>query len=187
MTTKMLRALIIACVPFTTFPAAGMTLGGPPTHAPDRPAGVTVWRTAPADVSSSFAAIVSNRNIPGLMGVRLDGGMVTASGIAGVRVRGQNGNALQISDVMHYGSMFKAQTATLGGILVDAGVITWDARLLDYVTPTQKSAFIATDARWTNVTLRQLLSMSSGVKEELVPYDIPAVYRCNANPAAGRQ
>ena len=79
-------------------------------RAPDQ--AVAVREMAPADVSSSFAEIVSNRNIPGLMGMRLDSSTLSASGIAGVRVRGQNSNWLQTNDVMHYGSMFKVQTAT---------------------------------------------------------------------------
>jgi len=139
------------------------------------------------DVSAEFAVIVSNRAVPGLMGRRLEDGVLVAAGIAGVRVRGQNTNALLAEDVMHYGSMFKVQTATLGGILVDTNVLTWDVYLLDYVTASQKSAFVASDARWTNVTLRQLLSMSSGIVDADVPVDLEACYAYNTDPPAGRQ
>ena len=182
MKTMMLIVLVVACILFPALAAAG----GASAHTSGQ-AAVSGGEKPVVDVSASFAAVVSNYTIPGLMGQRLEGGSLTASGVAGVRVRGQNTNMLHAADVMHYGSMFKVQTATMGGILVDTNVITWGAFLLDYVTPSQKTAFIATDGRWTNVTLRQLLSMSSGIQDELVPCDPYIMYACNTNPVAGRQ
>jgi len=176
----MKKMILIAVIASMAFPALSCSGASAQTS-------ITGGEKAVVDVSASFAAIVSNYNLPGLMGQRLDGSSLTASGVAGVRVRGQNTNMLQAADVMHYGSMFKVQTATMGGILVDTNVITWDALLLDYVTPSQKTAFIATDVRWTNVTLRQLLSMSSGIQEGLVPFDVATLYSYNTNPVAGRQ
>ncbi len=169
-TTK--RMLIIAAMAFPTFSAV---------------TGAASQGMALLDVSASFAEIVTNRNLPGMMGMRFDGSTLTASGVAGVRVRGQNTNMLQATDIMHYGSMFKVHTATLGGIMVDTNAITWVAFLLDYVTPSQRTVFIASDARWTNVTLRQLLSMSSGIKDEDVAFDMATLYSYNTNPVAGRQ
>ena len=52
------------------------------------------------DVSSSFEDIVSNYNVPGLVGRRLDTDTLSAAGVAGVRVRGQNSNRLQTNDVV---------------------------------------------------------------------------------------
>ena len=174
MKTMLLLVLVVAWMPFPVWSAAEVAV-------------ITDTATSFADVSSAFGEIVTNANVPGLIGMRLDTDTLSAAGVAGVRVRGQNSNRLQTNDVMHYGSMFKVQSATLGGILVDTNIFTWDALLLDYVTPSQKTVFVATDARWTNVTLRQLLSMSSGIQEGLVPFTMDALYSYTTNPAAGRQ
>ena len=176
----MKKIILMAVIASLLFPALSCSGASAQTSA-------TGGEKAVVDVSASFAAIVSNYNLPGLMGQRLEGSTLAASGVAGVRVRGQNTNMLQAADVMHYGSMFKVQTATMGGILVDTNVITWGAFLLDYVTPSQKTTFIATDARWTNVTLRHLLSMSSGMKDDDIAFDMATLYSYNTNPVAGRQ
>ena len=106
-----------------------------------------------------------------------------------MRVNGQEANDIQIDDSMHWGSMMKSNTALLAGVLIDENVMSgFDVKLVDYLTTAERDAALAADARWGDVTLKQLLSMSSGLEDSNY-FTVGAagdIYDYNNTPMAGR-
>jgi CubicO group peptidase (beta-lactamase class C family) len=91
----------------------------------------------------------------------LQGNRIVATGAAGVREKGKEARVLP-TDRFHLGSCTKAMTATLCGMLVEDGLLSW-SRTLGEAFPDVKM-----DPKWRRVTLEQLLVQRSGV-----PGDVP--------------
>jgi CubicO group peptidase (beta-lactamase class C family) len=70
--------------------------------------------------------------------------------------------AVTAADGWHMGSLTKAMTATLAGVLVEDGVIDWDTTPQEIWS--ESAAQLHADFR--NITLRQLLSHTSGMKRD---------------------
>ena len=141
------------------------------------------------DVSPFLQSEIETNGIPGVIAQKYVDGELAASGAAGLRVATQPDNPIQAGDVMHWGSMFKVQTATLCGILINEGVLPgFDAKLVDYVSPEQKVALLAQDSRYGDVTLRLMLSMRSGIDDNrsFTMEGFLDTYNYNNSPMAGR-
>lgn len=104
-------------------------------------------------------------DLPGLAAVITRHGEIIAAGAAGVRALGES-NAVTPADRWHLGSLTKAYTGTLAGILVERSFLSWDTRPED-VWP-EMSGSIRPEYR--DVTLRHLLSHTAGL-----PVDVLAV------------
>lgn len=93
----------------------------------------------------------------------LTGAIVTPAGLqematVGVRKYGDS-TAATDQDLWHLGSCTKAMTATLMGILVQEGLLSWDSRLVD-VFPEMQSTM---SEQVRQITLRHLLTHRSGL------------------------
>ena len=82
--------------------------------------------------------------------------------MVGVRKFGVNEPAT-LNDKWHQGSLTKSMTATLAGLFVDEGLVTWTSRIVD-VFPEYAGKM---HADWKEVTLEQLLSHRSGAPGDL--------------------
>lgn len=96
--------------------------------------------------------------LPAMGIVFVQGGQIVEQAVVGRRSETLN-VPVTVSDRWHLGSLTKAMTSTLAAELVEQSVITWDTTALD-VWP-ELSASIHPGFR--NVTLRQLLSHTSGM------------------------
>lgn len=97
-------------------------------------------------------------DLPALAAAVIKDGVVVASAVTGTRVYGQD-LPVTIDDRFHIGSNTKSMTATLAGMLVEEGRLSWDSRVGDVLGEdvTGMSQGLA------DATLEQLLSHSSGI------------------------
>lgn len=126
--------------------------------APDRSA-----VQADERVNRVLAPVRDAHHLPGLIGAIQTGNRLAAIGAIGIRKIGSS-EPIRASDKVHLGSNTKAMTATVIGMLVDAGKLTWRSRISDVfpeVAPELHPAFRA-------VTLSHLLTHRAGL-----PHDGP--------------
>lgn len=128
----------------------------------------------PASLDKELAAIRVKYELPALAAAVAVKGEVVAAGATGVRALGSD-IPVTVNDRFHLGSDTKAMTATLAGMLVDAGKLSWDSTVgevlgedLPGIGPKLKA-----------VTLRQLLSHSSGI-----PTDTDEIIKLYFSPDA---
>jgi CubicO group peptidase (beta-lactamase class C family) len=119
------------------------------------------------DLAADLAPIRSQFNVPALAGAIVRSNRVVGIGVVGVRKQGIT-EPVTLNDKWHHGSLTKSMTATLAGILVDEGRLTWQTKLAD-VFPVEAASM---HAQWKTVTLEQLLSNRSGAQGDLGPSGI---------------
>ena len=114
----------------------------------------------PDDISPMLAVIREARGVPALAAGLIRSNRVVALGVAGVRKQGV-GEPATLGDLWHVGSVTKSMTATLVGLLVQEGRISW--------TNTLAASFPAVSPRmhpaWRAVTLSQLLRHRGGAPD----------------------
>ena len=116
---------------------------------------------AAPDLSPDLEPLRSKYRLPALAAAVVKGGALIAAGVTGVRALGRPDKA-QIGDRFHLGSDTKAMTATLAGMMVDQGKLSWKTTIgeaLGRRTPGVNPALAA-------VTLEQLLSHSGGIPSD---------------------
>jgi CubicO group peptidase (beta-lactamase class C family) len=108
-----------------------------------------------------LAPVRAKYDLPALAAAVVKGGTIIAAGAVGTRVYGMT-IPVTINDRFHLGSDTKAMTATLAGVMVDAGKLRWDSTIgevLGAEVPEMNPKLAA-------VTLEQLLSHSSGIPSD---------------------
>jgi CubicO group peptidase (beta-lactamase class C family) len=121
-------------------------------------------------VSDVLAEVAKKNNIPGLSAAVVIGDRVV-TGTTGVREVGKP-QAVQTDDRFHLGSTTKAMTATLTGVLVEKGVVSWNTTVGD-AFPELKDKI---DPQYFKATLTQLLSHTAGVINDADVLADPAAY-----------
>lgn len=103
----------------------------------------------------------SSQNAPAVGAVVIRNGEVVERAVVGVRSTASSVPAT-VQDQWHLGSITKSMTATLAAVLVEDGLITWDT------TPAQvwPASVNEMNANFRDVTLRQFLSHTSGMKRD---------------------
>lgn len=122
--------------------------------------------TGQADLSGELDGVREKAGLPAFAAAAIVKGEIVAAGVAGVRAIGRTEKAT-LDDRFHIGSDTKAFTATLAGMMVEAGKLKWTTTL---------GEILGSDAPGINpqfaaVTLEQLLSHASGI-----PSDNDAIY-----------
>lgn len=118
--------------------------------------------TAPAAPSPALTEAMAGKAVPGMASITVRDFRVGAEEVAGVRRLGTD-DAVRRGDRWHLGSDGKAITATMIARLVEAGVLSWDARL-DQLLPQLADTM---HAEYRDVTLPDLLSHRSGLPENV--------------------
>jgi CubicO group peptidase (beta-lactamase class C family) len=111
----------------------------------------------PIRLDAELESIRVSSRPPGLAASIRRANAAIASGAAGVRRLG--GRPVGPDDAFHIGSVTKPFTATLAGILVAEGRLTWETKLSD-VLPELRAAM---RSEYADVTLADLLSHESGL------------------------
>jgi len=101
----------------------------------------------------------ASQGVPAMGAVIVHQGQVAERAVAGLRSV-DNTVPVTVDDQWHLGAITNSMTATLAAILVEDGLITWDTTVLD-VWPELTTQI---DPGFRTVTLRQLLSHTSGMK-----------------------
>lgn len=125
----------------------------PPAPAPE------ALRPDPDQIlKTNLAPLLLRHGVPALAAAAFDADSLIASAAVGVRVAGAQ-DAVDLSDLWHTGSCTKAMTATLIGVLVDEGKLSWDTTL-EQALP---RAAAKMNPAFKPVTLAQLLRHRAGL------------------------
>lgn len=100
-------------------------------------------------------------NMPALAAAVVVGGSVVAAGAVGTRRVGTD-IPVTLDDRFHIGSCTKAMTATLAATFVEQGSLQWDSTIGEVFPELAETM----DAGLRSVTLEQLLSHTSGIRDE---------------------
>lgn len=111
-----------------------------------------------ARVEKVLAPVRDTHHLPGLIGAILTGDKLAAIGAVGIRKIG-SALPIRVTDQVHLGSCTKAMTATMIGMLVDEGKLTWRSTIRD-VFP---DAAPRLHDDFQKVTLTQLLTHRAGL------------------------
>ena len=108
------------------------------------------------DLSEILTEISEHHDVPSVAAAVVVDGELRAAGAIGVRKRGDD-TPVTVNDKYHIGSCTKAMTATLAGILVERGLLSWETSL--------REVFPKLDIHpgYQPVTLKQLLSHTAGM------------------------
>lgn len=137
------RALLLALASALILPACG---DDPVVPDPDE------------SLAEGLERLRAGVGVPALGGILFSVDSVLESAVAGVRVAGHPG-AVGPDGAWHAGSLTKAMTATLAGVLVEEGLISWDTTILD-VFPEWAPEI---RPEYGDVRLDELLSHTAGV------------------------
>jgi D-alanyl-D-alanine carboxypeptidase len=112
------------------------------------------------DLGPDLETARAARTLPALTAAVWRDGALVAHGAVGLRVATDPASAVGQGDRWHLGSNTKAMTATLIGIYVDRGLLTWDATMAT-VFPD-----VAVHAGLRSVTIEQLLQHRGGIAND---------------------
>ena len=96
--------------------------------------------------------------LPGIVAAIIVDGKMVASHAVGLRSIAEKDNPIKTDDKLHIGSCTKAMTATLIGILVDEGTLSWDDTIKQHLPKIAEKI----DSSFHEVTLWELLTHRSG-------------------------
>ena len=112
----------------------------------------------PQPLDAYLETVRSEYDLPALAAAVVEDGELVAAGAVGTRVHGQ-AIPVTIDDRFHIGSITKAMTATLAGMMVDEGKLRWDSTIGEVLGDDVEGMSPALAA----VTLSQLLSHTGGI------------------------
>ena len=120
--------------------------------------GLTAAGSTIIDLAPDLAAVREQYKFPALAATVIVDGKLHAAGVVGVRKQGSDIKA-EPNDPFHLGSCTKAMTASLIGLLIQQGKLTWDTTLAQYF-PDLKDKM---HPDYREVTLIHLLSHRAGL------------------------
>lgn len=147
---------------------------------------------APAYAASDYKALdaeidrlIVAGKIPGLAVAVIDNGKVAH--VVAKGVRNEKGDPLTTDTIMYAASLTKMTFAYYVLMLVDDGKIDLDKSIADYLPRPlpayPKYADLGVDERWKTITLRRLLTHSSGLADQRF-YDPENKFRFNLEPGS---
>ena len=114
----------------------------------------------PDDFTAKLEEIRKERGLPALAAAAIRHGHLVINAATGVRKLGSD-EEVTTDDLWHLGSCTKSMTATLAGMLVDEGKLSWHTTIGEVFPDLQGSM----RQSWHHVTLEQLLTHRSGAPE----------------------
>jgi CubicO group peptidase (beta-lactamase class C family) len=147
---------------------------------------------APAHAASDYKALdaeidrlIVAGKIPGLAVAVIDNGKVAH--VVAKGVRNEKGDPLTTDTIMYAASLTKMAFAYYVLMLVDDGKVDLDKSIAEYLPRPlpayPKYADLAVDERWKTITLRRLLTHSSGLADQRF-YDPENKFRFNLEPGS---
>jgi CubicO group peptidase (beta-lactamase class C family) len=127
----------------------------------------TIHAAEPRSLNGTLEPYLKEFHLPALAAAVFKEGGIMASGAVGTRRFGQD-IPVTIDDRFHLGSDSKAFTSLLAGQFIGEGKLRWDSTLAE-VFPELKERM---DAEFAKITVEQLLSHSSGLKDEPALIDL---------------
>jgi CubicO group peptidase (beta-lactamase class C family) len=130
-------------------------------------------------MNQTLAPIRDAHHLPGMIGAILIGESLASIGAVGIRKIGST-EPMQVLDQVHLGSCGKAMTATMIGMIVDDGLLTWSSRVAD-VFPESASRL---HRDFQSVTLWHLLTHRAGLPHDANWWALPGVTTTDQRRAA---
>jgi CubicO group peptidase (beta-lactamase class C family) len=127
-----------------------------PTAAPGADIKTAQDYLAWEDLEDLLGQVRSDSGAPGVAAAVVQGGRIVDQAAAGLR-RADRPGAVKIDDRFHFGSLTKAFTATMIGVLVERDLLRWDAKIGETLDG------IPMNDGFRPVTLEQLLQHRGGV------------------------
>ena len=152
-----LAAILTVCL-LAACGGGGDGSGPAPLPAPTAPAAGTL---GDGRLNELIEWARASQNAPALAAIVIRRGQVVESGAVGLR-SADGSVSVTMQDQWHIGSLTKSMTATLAAMMVEDGLLTWSTRPID-VWPDMANDI---HAGFREVTLRQLLSHTSGMKRD---------------------
>jgi len=134
---------------------------------------------ADEQVGKLLESIRDAHHLPGMIGAIVRGDTLAKIGAAGVRKLG-SAEPMQVQDQVHLGSCTKAMTATLIGMLVDDGLLTWSSTIRD-VFPEVASRL---HPDFLTATLADLLTHRAGLPHDASWWSLPGLTTSDQRRAA---
>lgn len=124
----------------------------------------------PADdrINKVLAPVRDEHHLPGLIGAILTGNRLAAIGAVGIRKVGSR-EPIRVTDRVHIGSCTKAMTATLIGMLVDEGKLTWRSTIRQVFPDHLRRVH----PDFQSVTLSHLLTHRAGLPPNVPWWELP--------------
>ncbi len=124
-------------------------------------------RSGDADFAIFLEKIRQKEQLPAIFASVIINGEIYSKAAVGTRVYGTD-NWVTVDDKFLIGSCGKAFTATLAAILIEKGNLKWDS--------TVRNVFpdLEMDAKWENISIRQLLSNRSGYVDDKETSGLPS-------------
>ena len=123
---------------------------------------IAVWLASSAGAQERLDDLLEpirvKEQLPALAAAVSKEGRIVAAGAVGTRVQGKE-IPVTVDDRFHIGSDTKAMTATLAGILIDKGQLSWTTTIGDVLGP----VIPGLTPKFAAITLEQLLSHTSGL------------------------
>ncbi len=116
----------------------------------------SAFAAEPRDISADLEPLRAKYKLPACASAVVENGRITAIGATGLR-RADRDVRVTNDDVWHIGSCTKSMTATLAGVLVDAGRLRWDMPISETLPG------VPCDPGWRKVTLWHLVTQRSGI------------------------
>jgi CubicO group peptidase (beta-lactamase class C family) len=136
-------------------------------------------------LDDEIARLMTLGKIPGVAVAVIDKGKVTH--VTAMGVRNEKGDPLTPDTIMYAASITKATFAYYVLMLVDDGKIDLDTSIADYLPKPlpeyPKYADLGVDERWKTITMRRLLTHSSGLADQRF-YDPENKFRFNLEPGS---
>jgi CubicO group peptidase (beta-lactamase class C family) len=120
------------------------------------------WAQDVRDLSAQIAPFRARYKLQGMAAMVVSSEGVLAKGADGVRKKG-DATPITADDKFHMGSCTKAMTATVIAMLVEEGLLSWDASVGEFFADKVEGAH----ANWKRVTLAQLLYHRGGAPNHL--------------------
>lgn len=126
------------------------------------------------DISKEIARILKGSPVPSLAAAGVLDGEIVSLGAAGIRKQGAK-TEVTVDDKYHLGSCTKSMTATVAAMLVESGKLKWETTVSDIFRD------LEIHKTYRKVTLRQLLTNTSGTPGEVEPKLWNALWKGQGN------
>ena len=156
---------------------------------PQQAPAVESFGASPQDVTTLLEPILAETKVPAIAVavVSVDGPpTLLALGACGVRDASKEGDQqspVTRDDLWHLGSCTKAFTATLCGVLVEAGELRWNSTVGELLG----RDVVDMHPGWKDVTLDELLHHRGGAPKSGTKENWQAAWNCHAQPSVCRQ
>jgi CubicO group peptidase (beta-lactamase class C family) len=141
--------------------AGTLSLDFDPAYAATQRTNSHLFPPGISSLDSELSIVRAKYRVPALACAVIRGDQIVAMGAVGVKIAGKP-DPIDISSRFHIGSCTKSMTATLIGVLVDQGLLKWEAKLSDIFS--ELSGKMRTAYR--SVTIDQLLHHRSGLPDD---------------------